>query len=268
MGDFLTEMRQSSQRRVDRLYTTQRQDLYAHRAATTQRVLSTPFSRGIIAEIKPTSPAEGSFQQTFSVDDAVQRALAYERGGAVALSILTEPERFHGDLDVLRAVANAVSIPVMRKDFLIDPIQLNESALAGANGVLLIARMMPFAQLETMLLRAADLNLFVLLEAFDSADIAIINRLFPHFPNLYVGINSRDLTTLKIRKEAFAGLVNALPNTTRLVAESGLNHPEDVARVRELGFPLQLVGSAFMRHPDPETMVTNFHRTSLQGVGE
>lgn len=215
----------------------------------------------IIAEIKAHSPAEGALAP--ATLNRAEQARQYVRGGAAAISVLTEPSRFAGELQHLEEVAAAVpKTPVMRKDFLAKPVQILEARAAGASGVLLIAALLDDARLGEMLDCAFEQALFVLLEAFTEADLARASKLLeiPAFHHraergqLLIGVNTRNLRTLEVdagRLEQFAPLLPA----AKCVAESGLQTADDVARAAQAGYHLALVGSALMRSDDPAALV-------------
>jgi indole-3-glycerol phosphate synthase len=216
---------------------------------------------GVIAEIKERSPAEGDLRTTGN--DRVTQARHYVAGGAVAISVLTEPSRFDGALAHLEAVvAAAPQTPVMRKDFLVDPVQVSEARKAGASGVLLIAAMLTDARLREMLDRAWEHGLFVLLECFDSDDLARATRLLDNNSDaerstsgqLLVGVNTRNLRTLEVDSERLKRLAPALPAAT-CVAESGLHTPDDAKRVASWGYRMALVGTALMKSDDPTALL-------------
>jgi len=217
----------------------------------------------VIAEIKDRSPAEGELTGTNN-DRAVQ-AQRYANGGAAAISVLTEPSRFSGSLQHLAEVVAAVpDTPVMRKDFLVAPVQIIEARNVGASGVLLIAAMLSDAMLGDMLECAFEHDMFVLLETFDADDLARVSALL-EFPvhqdraergQLLVGINTRNLRTLEVDKDRLRVLAPLLPNA-RCVAESGLRSAVDAATAAELGYHLALVGSALMRSDDPSMLVAD-----------
>ena len=187
----------------------------------------------VIAELKLRSPAAGVLRD--SAHDWLGRISAYARGGAAAVSVLTEPSRFDGSLQHLREAAAALAplgVPAMRKDFIVDPYQVLEARAAGAGGVLIILRMLPRARLAELLEVAADHGLFVLLEAFDAADLELAGELLDarpageappsHAPpsrglppqDAYlVGVNCRDLQSLEVVPERFAQLASALAGT-------------------------------------------------------
>ncbi len=250
-GDFLDEMGAASWARVP-------EAVGVRRPAPSLR-LSGAFD--LIAEVKLTAPSVGRLALPAGDRAAfvASRAQAYAAGGAAAISVLTEPTRFDGALADVAAAAAAVDVPVMRKDFLVDPIQVAEAGAAGAGGVLLIARMLDDAALDACLDTAAAHGLFVLLEAFDQEDLqragARVDRWAPDAPPLLVGVNTRDLSTLQVDPDRLAALASSLPIGAPGVAESGLVSPEDAARVRRQGYALGLVGSALMRSDNPEGLV-------------
>lgn len=213
----------------------------------------------LIAEVKRCSPAEGKLDGHFV--SPVDQASAYVRGGAAALSVLTEPERFEGSLTDLHAIAaENAGVPVMRKDFLVSRYQMGEARLAGASGVLLIAAILPPEQLRSMLDAAFELELFVLLEAFDEADleksVAALERCGPAFDKAgncryLLGVNCRNLRTLQVDFDHFARMAPKLPGSIPCVAESGVATVEKAMAVARLGYRLALVGTALMKSADP-----------------
>ena len=228
----------------------------------------------LIAEIKASSPSEGVLKAVTAenaIDEAVAQARLYESAGAAAISVLTEPTKFGGSLDHLRAVVEAVGIPVMRKDFLTADYQVVEAREAGASGVLLIARMLSDDDLFEMTDLARDLGMFCLVEAFDAADLSRINRMVvlrghefargEHVGRLYMGLNCRDLATLKLDPKHFEELKQFIPTGFPSVAESGINTPEDAGRVARLGYNLALVGSSLMKAADPQALARQMIET-------
>jgi len=211
----------------------------------------------LIAEVKLRSPAVGLLKAA-AEEDVGARVATYARAGAAAVSILTEPSRFDGSLADLengcRALA-PLAVPGMRKDFLVDGYQVLEGRVAGAGGVLAILRMLPRADLEELIDTALALDMFVLLEAFDLQDIELAHSLVDSRRSqrdlLLVGVNSRDLVTLKVVPGRLDSLAPALPREVRRVAESGVATAADAARVAAAGYDLALVGSALMSATDP-----------------
>jgi indole-3-glycerol phosphate synthase len=219
----------------------------------------------VIAEVKQRSPAMGSLAR--DDDGLAGRVNQYAQAGAVAVSVLTEPSRFDGSLAHLQIAARALElaggIPAMRKDFLVDPYQVLEARLAGAGGVLVILRMLDRATLDALVRAAASLSLFVLLEAFDEADIDLGVELIAGAPSgsqLLLGINSRDLVTLKVVPGRLEQLAPRLPDLVPRVAESGVATAEDAARLAGAGYELALIGSALMTAPDPEGLLRDMIR--------
>ena len=205
----------------------------------------------LIAEVKPRSPSEGVFPERLPA----AAAQAYQRGGAAMISVLTEPSEFGGSLDMLRTVSEMVSVPVMAKDFIVDPYQVYEAREAGADGILVIARILDDDAGAGILDTAAELGMFALLEAFDGVDLARLPAFAAGRPNLLVGVNCRDLETLDIVPERHRELAGHLPTGAVSVAESAIGGPGDAERVASLGYGAALVGSSLMRSGDPTGLV-------------
>ncbi len=219
----------------------------------------------LIAEAKLASPSEGRL--TSGEDDqaaVVGIATALASSGAVALSILTEPSHFAGDLDHVPSVVGHVDLPVMRKDFLVDPIQVLEARAAGGSGVLLIARMLSESLLIEMTDLALDLGMFVLVELFDEEDISSASVVFDR--DVLVGVNARDLSTLRVDAGRHERLIRDLPLDLPLVAESGIVKPEDASRVAELGYRLVLVGTALVSADDPTRLAADMLEAGRERV--
>ena len=220
----------------------------------------------IIAEIKGRSPAEGELAGADIDRAAIARS--YVEGGAAAISVLTEPSRFDGALEHLEEVAAAVpGTPVMRKDFLVDPVQVIEARKVGASGVLLIAAMLSDDVLRAMLDAAYEHGMFVLLECFDEADLLRADALLGYPPDadqaaagrLLVGVNTRNLRTLEVDNERLGLLAPKLPDA-RCVAESGLHDAKDASVAANLGYRLALVGTALMRSEDPAALIKSMRK--------
>ena len=224
------------------------------------RLVLPPDGFDLIAELKLRSPSKGDLSA--ATIDPLRRLEAYAEGGAAVCSILTEPTRFDGDLDHLRRATEVLAphrVPAMRKDFLVDPYQVLEARAAGASGVLLIVRMLSRARLTEMLDCAAEHGLFVLLEAFDAADLAVAQAVAAERAGrdeqVLIGLNCRDLETLAIDAARFAALRGQLPSGWPSVAESGVQSPGDAARIAALGYRLALVGTSLMQRTDPREAV-------------
>jgi len=268
--DFLQQMKAlSEQRAMEAREAVEFEDLWdaALDAPASYELVLDTFD--LIAEVKALSPSEGVLKQVTpetATDKAVAQARLYESAGAAAISVLTEPTQFGGSLDHLRAVAAAVSIPVMRKDFLVTDYQVVEAREAGASGVLLIVRMLADDDLFEMIDLTRDMGMFCLVEAFDQTDLQRLSRLLilrggefatgDHTGRLLVGLNCRDLATLRIDPARFEQLRAAMPSGYPLVAESGIATPEDAASVAKLNYNLALVGSSLMKAQDPESLAT------------
>jgi indole-3-glycerol phosphate synthase len=283
---FLAEMARASGERVARAKAVVSEEELRERAFALPMppplVLS---SQGfdLIAEVKFRSPAAGHLaapaedranranarevgqpnvqdREQLILDEVSVRAREYAEAGAAAVSVLTEPTRFDGSLEHLRAATGALrelGVPAMRKDFLVDPYQVLEARAAGAGGVLVIARMLESAAIESLLDTARDLGLFVLLEAFDEADIEHSQTLVARHAGagrLLVGLNCRDLDTLQVVPGRLESLAHRLPAGVARVAESGVATAADAARVAAAGYDLALVGSALMAQGAPAAL--------------
>jgi indole-3-glycerol phosphate synthase len=205
----------------------------------------------VIAEVKPRSPSEGRFPRR----DPVATASAYESGGAAMLSVLTEPSEFGGSLTALSRVSASSGIPVMAKDFLVDIYQVLQARVAGADGVLVIVRMLDDETMASILATAARLGMFCLLEAFDAADLSRIGELGATRPRVLAGVNCRDLVTLEVKPGRHLELAGLLPEGLVAVAESGIETGDDVERAAAAGYVAVLVGSALMRSDDPGALL-------------
>jgi len=209
----------------------------------------------LIAELKLRSPAAGALG---AADASVAAYVtAYAHAGAAAVSVLTEPTRFDGALTHLSDAARALAphrVPAMRKDFLVDPYQVLEARVAGAGGVLLILRMLSRETLGALIECARSQGLFVLLEAFDAADLERMHEVVAADAGrstLLAGVNCRDLATLEVVPGRLLELAPLLPGGVPPVAESGVAGAEDARRLAAAGYRLLLVGSALMRDQDP-----------------
>ena len=192
--------------------------------------------------------------------DPVTQATAYAAAGAAALSVLTEPEAFHGELGDLEAVSAAIAaIPAMRKDFLVDPYQVWEARAAGAGGVLLVVACLDRDALARLLNETRELGMFALVEVFDHADLddclPVLEAAGPategDTAHILLGVNCRNLRTLEVDFDRFEQLAAQLPAQFPRVAESGVSEPADAAAVAGHGYGLALIGTALMRSPEP-----------------
>jgi indole-3-glycerol phosphate synthase len=274
MSGFLDEMARSSAQRVAQ--AAQRESLGALERRARQTPPAPPLRLSaagfdVIAELKLRSPAAGVLRD--SDHDWLGRISAYARGGAAAVSVLTEPSRFDGSLQHLREAAAALAplgVPAMRKDFIVEPYQVVEARAAGAGGVLIILRMLPRARLAELLEVAAGHGMFVLLEAFDAADLELAGELLEARPargvppegGYLIGVNCRDLQSLEVVPERFAQLASHLPGRWPAVAESGVNSAADAQRVRQLGYRVALIGTALMSRDDPTAFLAEIFDAS------
>lgn len=221
--------------------------------ALEQRVASVEPPRGfrraligpemaIIAEIKRASPSKGSLAEGL---DAAATARAYVDGGAVAVSVLTEPDRFKGSLDDLRAASTA-GVPTLRKDFILDPFQVHESRAEGADAILLIVRALG-PELATLLRATRSLGMDALVEVYDEPDL---ERALAVGADL-IGVNHRDLETFEVDPERTAKLAVLVPEEVVLVGLSGVSTRADVEALRDAGAHAVLVGESLVTAPDP-----------------
>ena len=273
MSDFLQQMAASSHERLQAAKRACSEAALLQKALATvppPRLTANPARFDLIAELKLRSPAAGQLK---SSDENVEgRVTAYARAGAAAVSVLTEPSRFDGSMKHLETATQALAplnVPAMRKDFLVDPYQVIEARVAGAGGVLVILRMLPRAGIEALLDCARTLGLFVLLEAFDEADVEAMHDIIgtntargtstqggtSQGPApVLAGLNCRDLATLQIVPQRLIELAHLLPTNVPRVAESGVMSPEDAAQVAAAGYEYALVGSALMQGGDPHAL--------------
>jgi len=219
--------------------------------APTPRHLAPAFAGttvGVMAEVKRRSPSAGAIREDL---DPVRHAQAYERGGAVAISVLTDGPHFGGSLEDLARVAQAVSVPVLRKDFILDELQLLEARAAGASGALLIVRALAPDRLRALAREAKGLGLGTLIEAHSEAELDAAVAAEP----TAVGVNSRDLDTFTVDLSVAERLLPLVPAGLPAVGESGVETRADVERLAACGADLVLVGTAVARAADPEGAV-------------
>jgi indole-3-glycerol phosphate synthase len=249
---------------LDDIVAGVREDLSRRRAATSEadlraRILEVPPARdpvpafrrrgsSVIAEVKRRSPSKGDLA---AIPDPAALATAYERGGAEAVSVLTEERRFGGSLADLDAVRAAVEIPILRKDFVVDRYQLLEARAHGADLVLLIVAALPGDELRSLYDRAVELGLTPLVEVHDETEAERAAELGA----AVVGVNARNLRTLDVDPATFGKIAPLLPDDVVLVAESGIGSPDDVRRLVGEGAQVVLVGEALVKDGDPEGAV-------------
>ncbi len=215
----------------------------------------------VIAEIKKASPSAGVIREDF---DPVALARAYHYNGAAAISCLTDEKYFQGSLDFIAPIKAAVPLPVLRKDFIIDPYQIYEARAAGADAVLLIAECLGEAPLLDLLILATELKLTSLVEVHDYESLIQIKSHvgFPHPGYQLLGINNRDLKTMTTDVGHTLELLKEVPDRDILVSESGIRTPADIARLADAGVHRVLVGEHLMRQPDPGAALAELMQTA------
>jgi indole-3-glycerol phosphate synthase len=223
------------------------------RAATAERqrtgmrslraALTAPGVR-VIAECKRRSPSKGWLKEPF---DPIRLARAYQAGGAAALSVVTEPEFFAGQTAWVPLIRREVSMPVMQKDFLLEPRQLLDAAVLGADAVLLITRLLPGSLMGEMLAVADELAIEALVEVHDKGDLERVLDL----PVPLVGVNARDLRSFRVNLAGAARLASKVPEDRIRVLESGVGGPAELVTLKALGFRRFLIGEHLVRSTDP-----------------
>jgi len=229
--------------------------LEAVRADAESRVLTRDFEgalrrkiaagrSAVIAEVKKASPSKGVLRPDF-VPAAI--AQSYAEHGAACLSVLTDRQFFQGQPDYLKQARASCDLPVLRKDFMVDPYQVYESRVMGADCILLIAACLEDGQMAELEQVARGLDMAVLVEVHDAAELQRALKLRTPL----VGINNRDLRSFEVSLDTTLGMLEDVPRDRLLVTESGILGPADVRRMRDAGVHAFLVGEAFMRAPDP-----------------
>jgi len=230
----------------------------ATRGAELTARLSRADSINVIAECKRRSPSRGVLRAAY---DPVAIATGYERGGAAAISILTEPGFFDGSLAHLVAVRAAVKIPILRKDFMIDEYQLLEARAAGADAILLIVSALDDRTLRSLSATAAALDLAALVEVHSTEEC---RRAIDAGARI-IGVNNRNLRTLQVDLDASRQIAGLLPADAIGISESGLKTPADLQSMKSLGYKAFLMGERFMIEPDPGAALAGLI-ASLQGT--
>lgn len=198
----------------------------------------------VVAEIKKASPSKGVIREHF---EPAEIAISYERGGAACLSVLTDADYFQGSEAALISARNACSLPVIRKDFIVDRYQVVEARAIGADCILLIVAALDDARLLELYEQAVALGMDVLVEVHDAQELHRALALDP----MLLGINNRDLRTFDVSLTTTETLLSEIPDDTVVVTESGIVQHADVSRMRNAGVNAFLVGEAFMRAEDP-----------------
>ncbi|MCK4753085.1 MAG: indole-3-glycerol phosphate synthase TrpC [Planctomycetes bacterium] len=214
-------------------------------------------NRGInvIAEVKKASPSAGIIREDF---DPIQIAKIYQKCNADAISVITDEKYFQGKLEYINQIKQTVLLPILRKDFIIDPWQVYESRLAGADAILLITEALPPGELMDLMIAAAELTLTVLLEVHEADTLLKVRSLigFPKKGYSILGINNRNLSTMQVDISTTARLAELTDQQGELVAESGIKTKDDVENLKSVGASAVLIGQTLCEHPDIEEKFT------------
>ncbi len=216
-----------------------------------RRALAGGENIAVIAEMKKASPSAGILRENYAPK---RLAKNYSENGAAALSILTDAEFFHGHLDHLQQARKTCALPLLHKDFLLEPYQIIEARAHGADAILLIVAILDRSQLFELISVAGELGMQALVETHNEAEI---DRALLAGANI-IGINNRDLRTLEVALETTERLAKLIPHSCVRVAESGLTSRQDVERMAACGMDAILVGSHLMRQPDPGKALSTF----------
>ncbi len=220
------------------------------------KALSDTSRPNIIAEFKRASPSKGIINDSL---DPAAVAEAYGAGGAVAISVLTEEDFFGGSLDDLRKVRQAVDLPILRKDFIIDEFQIREAAAAGADAILLIVAALSESELRRFQAAAHELGLDALVEVHDENEMETASSIGARL----IGVNNRDLRTFEVSLDVSRRLAVLAPPGAVLVSESGIRSSRDIEELRQHGYSAFLVGETLMRGADPKTALEDLTTVSL-----
>jgi indole-3-glycerol phosphate synthase len=256
-GDILHRIVDTKRKEIDALRPLAGE--WARRAADAapprdfRGALADPSGLSLIAEVKRRSPGAGPIRPEL---DPVALAERYAAGGARALSILTDGPYFQGSLEDLDRVRSAVDLPCLRKDFILDPVQVLEARAAGADAVLLIVRILEDGPLRDLRLQAEELGMGVLVEAHDRDEV---ERALASGARI-LGINNRDLASFSTDLEVTLELMAVIPPDVVVVSESGIRTPGDAERLAARGVDAILVGEALVRSPDPEGLARELSR--------
>lgn len=202
----------------------------------------------LIAEVKKASPSRGVIRPDF---DPPAIARSYESGGTHAVSVLTDQKFFQGSLEYLTAVREAVALPVLRKEFIIDPLQIEQTAAVNADAVLLIAAILSDRQMEELYSAAGELGIDTLIEVHSARELERVLELSPPL----VGINNRDLGTFTVDIATTLRLIESIPSDTAVVSESGIHTGEQTAQLMEAGVSAVLVGESLVKLRDPSVLI-------------
>ncbi len=252
LDEIVARMREDVERRKRELPLEELSSADAPRARCFRDALTGP-EIAVIAEFKRRSPSAGRLREAPEVREIVS---AYERGGAAALSILTEGPHFEGSLEDLRQARAACALPVLRKDFILDPYQLHEAAAAGADAVLLIVAALDRQALASLHAAAAALGLDVLVEVHDRSELDVALGVGAEL----IGINNRDLRDFSVNVQRTLTLMAEVPAGVAVVSESGIASAEQLQRLQTEGVQAVLVGESLMRASDPEAALRRLRK--------
>ncbi|MBA2494607.1 MAG: indole-3-glycerol phosphate synthase TrpC [Acidobacteria bacterium] len=255
MSTFLTEIIELKKKRLEKAklqrdFDKLKKSAIAKCANAKHHVLRDALQKNqinIIAEIKRASPSKGVINDKINVADVARN---YENGGACAISVLTEEDRFKGSLEDLKTIRESVNLPILRKDFIFDEFQIYEAADAGADVILLIAAMLDDENLANLYrLTEEVLELDILVEVHNLEELERAKSINAKI----IGINNRDLHSFKVTLDVSRKLIKYVPKNALIIAESGLRTKEDLLELRDLGFRGFLIGETLMRSKNIET---------------
>ena len=226
-----------------------------------KKAISTPGKINLISEIKFASPSAGSIRDAC---DPVEIGVTYEKAGASAISFLTDRKFFNGDIKNLPPVKHAVSLPVLRKDFIIDEIQVREAAIYGADAVLLIVRILDADRLKDLIKFCSELGLAAITEVHDKKDLDMALKCGADI----IGINNRDLDTFQVDIHTTSELAEYVPESCILVSESGILNSSHIKNLKEKRINAVLVGSALMSSGDIEGKVRELVEAGKEDTGK
>ncbi len=256
MKSFLTQILEAKHEEVKRLKKTRSLFHKNDRAFPIRdfgAAISVPHSVSLIAEIKFASPSAGMIRE---YTDPLLIGKIYAKAGAAAISFLTDHKFFGGDLSLLPALKKAVSLPILRKDFIIDEVQVEQSFLSGADAVLLIARILTRPQLERLLISVGELGMSALVEVHDQDDL---HKAVAGGADI-IGINNRNLKTFEVDLETSLKLVPLVPDYCIAVSESGIERETDIQRLMKCGIKAVLVGTSIMKSDNMAQQTRRFVR--------
>jgi indole-3-glycerol phosphate synthase len=220
----------------------------AHQPRGWADALKKKTGQAIIAEIKKASPSKGLIRDLFNVTELAE---SYFKGGAAALSVLTDTPFFQGSLENLRLASAAVPLPCLRKDFIIDEYQIAEARANAADAILLIAAALTNQEMKLFAQKAHDFSLDVLVEVHTDDELSRVLDALGTNGAEAIGVNNRDLVSFEVDLERSLELVERIPCQVVRVTESGIQSSADIVRLRDAGFDAFLIGESFMRQPDP-----------------